>query len=101
MSPSCVPALQELGGLTGLRSYYSTALEAFDFLAPLLERLFTRIGDAGTVRPPQPISDGNVAMTVLLSWESHLAFSIKVQHAWTSLMPHSFTVLELRALWSH
>ena len=44
---SCELALQELGSLTGLRSYYSTALEAFDFLAPLLERLFARIGDAG------------------------------------------------------
>ena len=39
--------LQELGGLTGLRYYYSTALEALDFFAPLLERLFSRIGDAG------------------------------------------------------
>ena len=46
--PSCyVIALQELGSLTGMRYYYSTALEAFDFLAPLLERLFSRIGDAG------------------------------------------------------
>ena len=42
-------APQELGSLTGLRSYYSTALEAFDFLAPLLERLFSRIGDAGDI----------------------------------------------------
>ncbi len=40
------PLLQELSSLTGLRYYYSTALEAFDFLAPLLERLFSRIGDA-------------------------------------------------------
>ena len=41
--------LQELGSLTGLRYYYSMALEAFDFLAPLLERLFSRIGDAGVL----------------------------------------------------
>ena len=39
--------MQELGSLTGLRYYYSMALEAFDFLAPLLERLFSRFGDAG------------------------------------------------------
>ena len=39
--------MQELGSLTGLRYYYSMALEAFDFLAPLLERLFGRFGDAG------------------------------------------------------
>ena len=45
-SHSCWLMLQELGSLTGLRYYYSTALEACDFLAPLLERLFSRIGDA-------------------------------------------------------
>lgn len=45
-SHSCWLLLQELGSLTGLRYYYSTALEACDFLAPLLERLFSRIGDA-------------------------------------------------------
>ena len=39
--------VQELGSLTGLRYYCSMALEAFDFLAPLLERLFGRFGDAG------------------------------------------------------
>ena len=39
--------MQELGSLTGLRYYSSMALEAFDFLAPLLERLFGRFGDAG------------------------------------------------------
>ena len=39
--------MQELGSLTGLRYYYSMALEAFDFLTPLLERLFGRFGDAG------------------------------------------------------
>jgi hypothetical protein len=45
-SHSCWLTLQELGSLTGLRYYYSTALEACDFLAPLLERLFSKIGDA-------------------------------------------------------
>ena len=41
------PLVQELGSLKGLRYYFSMALEAFDFLAPLLERLFGRFGDAG------------------------------------------------------
>ena len=56
---------QELGSLTGLRSYYSTALEAFDFLAPLLERLFSRIGDAGDTQPFAGQSDGCAAVSML------------------------------------
>ena len=45
--------MQELGSLKGLRYFYSMALEAFDFLAPLLERLFGRFGDAGSPVSPE------------------------------------------------
>ena len=64
---------QELGSLTGLRSYYSTALEAFDFLAPLLERLFGRIGDAGDMQPFAGQSDGCAAVSMLSCFRADTA----------------------------
>ena len=64
---------QELGSLTGLRSYYSTALEAFDFLAPLLERLFSRIGDAGDAQSFAGQSDGCAAVSMLSCFRADTA----------------------------
>jgi len=66
--------LQELGRLTGLRFYYSTALESIDFLAPLLERLFSKIGDAGDCSNAEVLQHGLYCLYLRSkSWRSRCA----------------------------